>query len=461
MTRQTALYVALFLAILHLILANLYASATPYRTPGVLFGQRVEGRPAPVPDVGAPDERQHVNYVSRLYRGEGFPVLRLGDPNAYENYEAHQPPLYYWLAAQWMRAAGSHAPDLSFPADGAWLRAFNSLIGALTVAGVFFVGLWGFKREDVAVVAAAIGSLLPMHVALSGSASNDPLLIALCTWVLAFVGLAINDGWTWGRCLTVGVLTGAALLTKTTAIALLPILLLAVLLPSAKRPTLAQIAATAALAIGLALPWLLRNQQLYGDPLAMGVFKQAFEGSPKAEAFIQGLGAQQYWVGMVWWWTARSFFGAFGYMDIFWPSGLYIALILLFVALFLGWVFRVMRKEDRDFKAVQILHIGFVLLIGALFVQFNMQYFQGQGRYLFPALGPIAVIFSLGLVYFARDNWKPVWGALIALLVGLNAYTLFTLPGAFAARAVSSAITVGQNQDSFAPILRYSGDRRS
>jgi 4-amino-4-deoxy-L-arabinose transferase-like glycosyltransferase len=463
MTRQTALIVSLFLAALHIVFANLYASSTPYREPGILMGQRgADGLPARVADVGAPDERQHVNYVARLYQGEGFPILKIGDPQAYENYEAHQPPLYYWLAAQWMRVTGSHAPDLSLPADGGWLRAFNSLIGASTVLGVFFLGLWSFKREDVAAGAAAIAALLPMHVALSGAASNDPLLIALCTWVLALLSLSMNEGWTWKRCILIGTLTGAALLTKTTGLALLPVLLLAVFLKGAPRPSLAQILATAALAIGIALPWLLRNQQLYGDPLAMKVFKEAFQGSPQADAFIQGLGAQQYWVQMVWWWTARSFFGVFGYMDIFWPSWLYITLILTFVALFLGWLFRVRHGEEREYRSVMYIQVAFTLVIVLLFIQFNMQYFQGQGRYLFPALGPIAIVFAQGLLYYSKAMARPTIAALSLVLLGLNLYTLSKLPGEFERRTGRVAPQeVGTTLNPVRLSVRYSSANRS
>ncbi len=64
---------------------------TPYRSGGVLLGQRdpATGQPQQVSDVGAPDERQHANYTLKLVRGEGFPVLDPNDPNLIENYQAH------------------------------------------------------------------------------------------------------------------------------------------------------------------------------------------------------------------------------------------------------------------------------------------------------------------------------------------------------------------------------------
>ena len=76
----------------------------------------------------------------------------------------------------------------------------------------------------------------------------------------------------------------------------------------------------------------------------------------------------------------------------------------------------------------------FFLFVVASFVRFNMQYFQAQGRYLLPALGPIAVGLGTGFVYLARSRAQIATLCLAAALFGLNAYVLRTLPGEFAAR---------------------------
>ena len=75
--------------------ATAFNDATPYRTAGALMTQRnpETGQPATAPDIGAPDERQHANYVARMARGEGPAVLDQIDPDLYVNYQAHQAPI--------------------------------------------------------------------------------------------------------------------------------------------------------------------------------------------------------------------------------------------------------------------------------------------------------------------------------------------------------------------------------
>ncbi|MEJ5169517.1 MAG: hypothetical protein WHU10_00875, partial [Fimbriimonadales bacterium] len=98
---------AVVLVALHAILAIGYASLTPYRAAGRIL---LQGH-APAQDIGAPDERQHANYVQRLLDGGGLPVFDPKDPNLYETYQSHQPPLYYVLAAGWCRALGIDRVD--------------------------------------------------------------------------------------------------------------------------------------------------------------------------------------------------------------------------------------------------------------------------------------------------------------------------------------------------------------
>ena len=64
----------------HIVLSLLYAARTPYRQAGVLLHQNR----AAVQDVGAPDERQHANYVQHLIDGRGFPAFNPDDPSLNE-----------------------------------------------------------------------------------------------------------------------------------------------------------------------------------------------------------------------------------------------------------------------------------------------------------------------------------------------------------------------------------------
>lgn len=459
MTRKTALFVAIALAAMHLALAGFYASITPYRTGGVLLGQRdpATGQYQQVPDIGAPDERQHANYVQHLLDGKGFPVLDPADPHLAENYQAHQPPLFYVLHAGWSKAT---AANLDSSDQGIKIRFLNGLIGSVTVVGAFFLGLWAFRREDVGLVAATFVALLPMNAALSGALSNDPLLYCLCTWTLAFLAKGCVEGWCYGIALRVGLFCGLAILTKTTAVALFPVLMLALFI-GPNKPSAKQVAVCTAVIVLLSAPWLLRNQSLYGDPLAISAFNEAFKNSPSRElitqvASVQNVGKDPtlaYWTDWVGWWTARSFFGAFGYMDIFLnergvpstgptnPNALYRMLLALSVVVTSLWVFALRKPEWKEHKRMHFLLGTFLLIVMLLFLRFNAQYFQGQARYLFPAISVFGIGTAIALLNLTKERWQVALALVVIFLSALNVYALTRLPGEFKRRTLSASIS--------------------
>ncbi len=446
MTRKAALLTLAAAMLVHVLLALGFALRTPFRTPGVILSN---GR-AGVLDVGAPDERQHANYAARLVRGEGLPVFDPKDPNLYESYQSHQPPLYY--AALALVARGEPAPDRALA-----YRWPNLVVGALAVAGVFAFGYLAAARSErrweVGAALALVAAPWPMLGALSGAVSNDPLLVALCSWALAALMGARRDGWTlrWG--LAFGVLAGLASLTKTTGVLLLPVGLLAAV---AYRGELRSKIVAAALGVLLPLGWWLRNLSLYGDPFALRAFDQAFTGSAQKSAILGVIAATtpgvppetSYWINWVGWWTFRSLVGVFGYMDVWLtdtglPRGanaLYFALLALFLAAVLGaalWLRRAERGSPA--RAVGLIGGAFLLVVTLSFARFNATYFQAQGRYLLPALAPLCALWAGGLGLFLRRRVL-LGGALVGLvLLGTSLHALSRLPEEFSKRAEAAS----------------------
>lgn len=426
-----------------------FASITPYRTPGFLRYQRAEdGSPVRTIDVGAPDELQHVNYIRHILDGKGFPVLRLNDPELGANYQSHQPPLYYVLSAGWAKALGL---DLTQQSAKIPMRILNTFIGLFTLAGVFLGMRWAYGRDDIAAAATVIAGLLPMMIALHGAVSNDPLLFALSSWVVAMCILGVQKGWTTKVAVVTGLLAGLALLTKTNAVALLPVIALALFMGRRSSPKVSVKVVLLAIALPflLAAPWWIRNQQLYGDPLGLQLFTAAFQGSPQASVFIQGLGAKAYWVDMVAWWTGRSFVGVFGYMDIFLfetmgsdkAAALYRFLLAVFGIMGLGALTGLLSTQDQAKKegvatpnAFAVLGGAFVVIVTILFLRFNAQYFQGQARYLFPAILPIAGFLAVGACTIGRRKPAIVWIVLLVFLTVLDVLSYQTIRAGFPLR---------------------------
>jgi 4-amino-4-deoxy-L-arabinose transferase-like glycosyltransferase len=433
--------------LLHFGLALAYAASTPYRTAGaVLINPSLER------DIGAPDERQHANYVAHLLAGRGFPVFVPGAPDLYETYQSHQPPLYYMAASGWARLLG--VTTVEDPGAGLRLRALNALVGTGTVLFAYLLGFWGFRRVEVGLGAAAFAGLLPMMAALSGAISNDPLLILVCTAVLALCARGLREGWDWPLSVSVGILLGLGFLTKTSSLALVPAVALAALYPGKRRAAWKMAGAAALIALAIASPWWVRNTRLYGDPLAIGAFNQAFVGTAQKEFMVREVVVRQspnapetaYWRDWVGWWTFRSFYGVFGYMDVWLtetgtpatgprsPNVLYRLLLGFTAVAFLGWLWAFFAKEWRGDLPVRLMNLIFAAAVLALFVRFNMQYFQAQGRYLLPAIGPVACGVSVGLLQLARLRGAVPVAIVVVLLLAINAYALIRLPDEFATR---------------------------
>jgi 4-amino-4-deoxy-L-arabinose transferase-like glycosyltransferase len=428
----------LLLVSAYLVLCAVYTVQTPYRQAGTLLHQAGLS----VPDIGAPDERQHANYVQHLLDGKGFPVLKPGSPELGETYQSHQPPLYYLLAAGWAKLT---AAEPTSPETGGRVRYLNLLIGALTLLGVFMAAKWGLGREDVALAAVAFTGLMPMFVALHAAVSNDPLLFLTCTWTLALCAKGVRFGWDWRTAVLCGVCAGLGLLTKTTALALLPTLLVALIASrvwSPARPPIGTWAAVLLIPVLVSLPWMLRNHGLYGDPLAISAFNAAFKGSPSASAFVAVYGGYAYWVDWVGWWTARSFVGVFGYMDLFFldsrdpvPSATAYRLVLAFLAApAVAWFASLRSGLDGPSRAMTVTNAVLLAVVVALFVRFNMQYFQGQARYLYPAIGPISVGLGSGLCHLLGRHKQWSWLVAAGFLACVQVLALMTLSGGFGPR---------------------------
>ena len=429
-----------------IVFCALFSAATPYRQSGVLIHQRgQDGLPAQVLDVGAPDERQHANYVAHIIAGKGLPVFNPKAADLYESYQSHQPPAYYVLAAVWCRIFGI---DPVSAQSGVGLRHLNTFLGLATLAAIAFGAKWTFPNSKFSPIAATL-VLLPMNIALHSAVGNDPLLISMCTWVLALLGLCQTEGWNIKRALIIAILTSIALLTKTTAIALLPCLALAVAfaLKSEERSKVRFVPFLALLLpLVVAIPWWMRNTALYGDPLALKAFGEAFVGSPKAADFVALIGPSAYWLQMVTWWTARSAVGVFGYMDIFMfeslsmakSDSIYCALLFLLAipicsGVVLGCKVAAKLKETRG---ILLIWASFVILICLFFVRFNSQYFQGQARYLYPAIGPVAWAFGFGLFRLLKRNVSASLATSVILFIVLNISALNEMTSGFARRTL-------------------------
>lgn len=165
------------------------------------------------PPFNGPDERGHFLEVATF--------LDLDVPDE-ERVSQHQPPTYYVAAALVIRLlgipVGPEHPDWQALLP---LRLASVLLGTLTTAGTYVTARYALRGDPaaaptLALAAALVAGLAPIHQFTMASAANDPLAIALAAASTAAAVVIVGHGWT-RRCALVLIGTAlAAVATKST-----------------------------------------------------------------------------------------------------------------------------------------------------------------------------------------------------------------------------------------------------
>ena len=426
------------------------------------------------PPWQVPDEPAHVNYARFVARTGRLPVLQMGDYDAAYlealkanrfpptmsvtsvRYEAHQPPLYYLLAAVGLRlfAPGALVPEPPYEdmVRAMYVMRWFSLILSVATLGVVFLFMRNVfpRHPSWALAAVAAVGFLPQHVAMMAGANNDALAelgLVLWLWLLArrLLGYTSPGG------VGLGLVLGAMLLTKTTvylpaALSLVAWTLIRGLPLPERTPwkdVLRQVGGIVVVALLVALPFYARNVRVYGWPDVLGLQRHAevVVGQMTTKMYIAQYGWQAYWERAITW-TFRSFWGQFGWMGVLMDARVYRGL-LYFTAICLGamgyFLWRSFQDRHgrwlrggtphyRTLSPVQhnILAMLSASALGTLlsYVGYNLSFLQHQGRYLFTALLPLVALVLPGLWLFLAPRAALRWGVgclTVAVGVGLAA----------------------------------------
>ena len=414
------------IAVLFVVLCVAYNLATPYRTSATYNA-------ISLPDIGAPDEIAHVNYIHYLLGNKSFPVMQVP---ADENYEAHQPPLYYLLASP-VSAIGS---IINEQAEGFLLRLLSTLIGLITLYFIYRTGRVIFPTGLIPIGATAFAAFLPMQIALFSSVTNDTLMEMFFAIAAFKLVRDVYEGWSYSRAVRFGIIIGLALLTKTTGLLLIPTAIVALCL-SPNRPGVNKFLKAGYIvftSLLVASPWLIRNEANYGDPFALGIFKEAFIGTTSRIDIqtMTGLSTMGYFVQWVGWYKLRTFFGAFGYLIPSWPlwmpDWLYRTLGIASGILMVRFVIYLFYERERLVSRAFLLLLTLMMIVGLSFAWFNLTYFQGQARYLTPAMTTIALAYTVGFAWLFPKRWRDMAAITLGtLMLALAVYAYFVLDRGF------------------------------
>lgn len=376
---------------------------------------------AQVPLSKAPDEAAHFEYVEHLVSTGSFPVFKPLGANQ-PGYEFHQPPLYYIACMPFWNLTGAGVQNYA-------CRFVSMLFGVGTL-----LLLWSSVRSlfpqnrDLPILATGFAAVLPLHAAVGASGGNDTAAGFFCAAMLWCIARGAGN-WSLKDSVLLGACIGLGMLSKSTSFGVaIPTTLGACFLAwrgqgeanlKAALTTLATIAGVAAVVCGW---WLMRNMQLYGDPLAARIFDEAFKNSsPRPSDFMtdgrifaQGVSLVTYLraLMLVMFCTFWGFFGGpntvGAVLNPFGTSGpmpevIPALLPMLFCALatvaaLLGAIRWTKAGEalEQHSRVALAIWLGGLTMVLLVWVRFNFMQYQGQARYIHPALLPIALFAALG-----------------------------------------------------------------
>ena len=432
---------------------------------GVLYG-------ITTPILETPDEVWHYAYVRQLAVHHDLPVVDAEGKQPYRH-EGLQPPLYYAIGSTlitWMsehdldqtpapnpyarigepraqtndnRNAFLHPSDEASLFQGAnlaihLLRLYSLVLGAATVILTYALAREILpERPIIALGAAAFVAFLPQFIFISAAISNDNLATLLTVGTLWQLVRIMRRGLTKTRSTLLGLLVGAALLTKLNTIALTPLVLIAlayVVIQKRDWSSAIQggliVAGMVALIAGW---WYLRNLQLYGDLTTFSRLAVLVGERPRSLSFLRWFNAESEGLRL-------SLWGLFGWFNILAPPQFYVLFDALAGVGLIGMIVALVTRRDLPAGVgLAILALWSVLIFIALWGYASI-IITSQGRLLFPALPGWAILWCWGISALIPSRVRPwtllgigaaqaVVAALVPFLVIAPAYTPNLIPG--------------------------------
>ena len=418
------------------------------------------------PIMEASDELWHYPMVKYLADHRSLPYQDPAAPETMWRQEGSQAPLYYAVGAAltlWIdtsdlplaRYSNPHADNGIITQDGnsnlmihgladAWpwrgatlaihlIRLASVLMGAGTVYLTYclLLEIWP-GRVGMALAAAAITAFNPMFLFISASVNNGNLgmlLSAAGIWLLARLvrrHAGPQPRATWPRDVVVlGLVLGAAVLTRTNALGLLPLTALAIGYVAWRRRSWRYFFGGGVITAGLVALisgwWFVRNLALYGDLTGIERFIVIL-GYRDPPATLRQLWGERHGFMIAYW-------GLFGGVNVPLPGWIYDVLNGLAIAAALGlglaaarFGWRVWRGGARVWCTPRTMQLLLLLLWPALvltlWAAWALRTWSSQGRLVFGAISAWSVWLAVGLSRWLAWGRLRRWGGALPGLMG-------------------------------------------
>jgi hypothetical protein len=397
-----------------------------------------------VPAGEGVDEIPHFDYVRYIKEGHGLPVQSF-EPNQSPVYMGHHPPLYYLLGGLvtawtdtsdfssafvpnphfvWRENYGGngwnvylHFGQDNFPYRGAVLslhvmRLLTVLMGTIAVWAIYRIARRVTRRADLSFAAAAITAFNPSFLFMTSTVHHDSLMAMIGALSLLWAVEALHRQPTWKGYVLAGLLLSAGVLTKLSGLSLVAVFGLVIAWISWQQRSWRRFLTASAIVYGLAMIlagwWYVRNQVLYGDPLAWQLFLSSQRHMVRTGLY--GWTELGDFMGQI----QRTYWGAFGYMHITLPEWVYNSFWAVAGLSGAGAAVALIRHRCRaalrETRTMMWLSLcaAWVLWF-ASFVRFSMATVgAGHARYLFPVSATLSTLMVVGLSQLAPRRWNRI-----------------------------------------------------
>ena len=350
-------------------------------------------------------------------------------------YTLSQPELYYVLAAVWLRPWLGRSVDFQLYV----VRAFSVFLNLLVVASAFFTTRILFPGRPTLLIA-VLGLVVfqPAYTDIMSAVNNDALGNAFSAGFFLAAAWFFIRGISWRAAILAVVCLVGALLSKTTAAAVLAAVPFGLIFyPWRGKVSFRRAIGVLALgmvALAIVGSVLIRgNNQLSKDLLAWigQYFRMDVLGTWQALTAPGQFGIYYLTAKTVF----KSFWAAFGWRNVllasewYWLLGLVTAVAaggLLWQAV--NWLRRRAQSADDERRVAYLLLATSALILACAAAIVRSQAVQGMslylshGRYIFVALVPFALLFTLGLQkWLSVLLWRWWLMAYLIALVGFDA----------------------------------------
>ncbi len=401
------------------------------------------------PVLEKPDENDHYGYILYLREHRALPPISAAHSSTEWMRESMQPPLYYIVATvltRWLPddpdlySLLALNPYISASVPGhrndnrnlflhppymtplvLSLRLVSLLFGLGTMIASYSLALQLFPSRSIApLAAAALVGFQPKFLYVATAINNGVAVVFLGTLVLTILMYRLRKGEMAHFAVLLGGLLGLASITKLSGLLFFPLAGLALLFIHRRsyRSLLRDGVIVLIVALLVGGWWYARNALLYGDPTSLGT---SFSIYGTTRPLRERIGYDLFSIERSFWANLSRTFVSNIWLDealIWWGR--------ISAAFFLLSVLFNPRLARSDAPAIIVLLSWPVTFLAVFILYWTRKMPCPYGRYLFPAIAPLFVLFVWGWHYGLLQRWRHLALTLvIGAVVGIGVLVPF------------------------------------